>query len=62
MVENISTPRPDSFSVGMTPPARIDRWVEIKFAEGKLANFLKVPNRRIELCTECFDKLTNIPI
>ena len=43
-------------------PARIDKWVKISFSEGKLANFFERTNRKIELCEECFDRITNPPI
>lgn len=38
---------------------RINKWVELRYREGVLANFLGVPNKNIVLCEECFIKLTD---
>lgn len=37
-------------------PSMINRWIEIRFAEGYIAQFCGVKNRDVELCNECFDE------
>lgn len=43
-------------------PTKLFKWVEIRWGEGKLAQFFDVTNRRIVICHECFEKIRKIEL
>jgi len=41
-------------------PTKLFRWVEIRWAEGILARFFEIPDKKIVICNDCFEKIRKI--